>query len=169
MQKSKYANVIFDLDLTLVESTCLEDLRKARRWQDVYANIHRCALYAGMQDVFNCIREKGVQVAIVSTAPRPYLEKMVRHFSIPCHHIVGYHDAKPIKPDPAPMIKALQLLKARPEDVISFGDRGIDIVSSKRANIYAVGCQWGTKEATKLLEANCDDVIDAPQKILSYL
>lgn len=165
----RYANVIFDLDLTLVDSTCLEGLRKVRNWQEVYANIHKCVLYEGLQGVFERIRKSGTQVAIVSTAPRPYLEKMIAHFGIPCHHVVGFHDAKPIKPDPAPMLKALQLLKVRPEDVVSFGDRSIDITSSKRAGIFAVGCRWGSREEAQMLEAGCDAIIDSPREILEYL
>ena len=166
--KRKFTNVIFDLDLTLVDSTCLEELRKERKWSEVYANIDKCSLYDGLEEVFEHIRKIGVSVAIVSTAPRPYLERMVRHFNIPCDHIVGYHDAKPIKPDPATMVKALQLLKARAEDTVSFGDRSIDIISSKRAGIHAVGCLWGTKEEAHLLEVGCNAIINNPQEMLNY-
>ena len=102
--------VIFDLDLTLVDTTVLEPYRHNRDWQGAYSNISRCTLYPGIPELFDFIRRNGVQVCIVSTSPRPYVERIVRYFNIPVNAIVGYHDAKPIKPAPQPMFKALELL-----------------------------------------------------------
>lgn len=48
---------------------------------------------------------------------------------------MSYHDAKPIKPHPAPMLKALELMEVSAKQAISFGDRVIDIQASNDAGI----------------------------------
>lgn len=161
--------VIFDLDMTLVDSSNLESSRKSRDWKRVYSLIPTCHLFDGIDIIFNYIREHNIKVCIVSTSPRPYVERMVRYFNIPCNYIVGYHDASPIKPHPAPMLKALELLNEQASNVISFGDRAIDILASKRASIKSVGCCWGTKELQMLKESNPDQMIHTPISIVEYI
>jgi len=138
--------VIFDLDLTLVDTTSLERARKLRHWQDAYSLISSTTMYPGIKEVINAIKGKGIKIAIVSSSPRPYVERVVSYHQIPVDYIVGYHDAHPIKPHPAPMLMALSLMNERAENVVSFGDRAIDILASNGAGITSIACLWGTKE-----------------------
>ena len=127
--------IIFDLDLTLVDTTIVEQARHDRNWQLAYSLIPKCKLYEGMEEVLAIIRNNNINTCIVSTSPRTYVEKVVDCFKLPIQHIVAYHDAKPIKPHPAPMLKALELMGCRADEAISFGDRVIDIQASNAANI----------------------------------
>ena len=161
--------MIFDLDLTLVDTTVLEPYRHNRDWQGAYSNINRCTLYPGIPELFDYIRRNNVPVCIVSTSPRPYVERIVRFFNIPVNAIVAYHDAKPIKPAPQPMFKALELLNCPACDAVSFGDRAIDIQASKSAGVMAIACTWGTKELSSLLAARPDAVISSVSETTSYL
>ena len=99
------------MDLTLVDTTCLEELRHRREWSQVYNLIPKTSMYAGMADVLEVIRKHNIKTAIVSTSPRPYIERLIAFYNIPAQYIVSYHDAKPIKPHPAPMLKALELME----------------------------------------------------------
>lgn len=161
--------VIFDLDLTLVDSSKSEQARSRRDWTLVYSLIPSFSIYPGIPEVFDYIREKKIKVAIVSTAPRTYIERVVNYFSIPCDCIVGYHDAKPIKPHPAPMLKALCELNTSSQNTISFGDRRIDILSSNSANIKSVACLWGTKEKDLLVNSSPWQIIESPLDIIPLL
>ena len=69
-------SVIFDLDLTLVDTTICEQGRHEKNWPLVYSLIPQCAIYEGIEDVFSIIRKFGIKACIVSTSPRPYIEKM---------------------------------------------------------------------------------------------
>jgi phosphoglycolate phosphatase-like HAD superfamily hydrolase len=93
----------------------------------------------------------------------------VEYFSIPYNAIVGYHDAKPIKPHPAPMIKALELMQVDALNTISFGDRVIDIQASNAANIESIACFWGTKEKTELIKSGYKHAIIHPKEILTLI
>lgn len=162
-------SVIFDLDLTLIDTSCLEQFRHNRQWSEAYANIPNTFMYEGIGNVLDIIRKHNIPCAIVSTSPRPYVEKVVTHYNLPVQHIVSYHDAKPIKPHPAQMLKALELMGKSAKEVISFGDRAIDIQASNAAGIESVACFWGTKEKGELLRSGYSHAIVRPDEILTLI
>ena len=161
--------IIFDLDLTLVDTTIVEQARHDRNWQLAYSLIPKCKLYEGMEEVLAIIRNNNINTCIVSTSPRTYVEKVVDYFNLPIQHIVAYHDAKPIKPHPAPMLKALEHLGCSAAEAISFGDRVIDIQASNAAGIESVACFWGTKERGELLHSGYTHAIIKPEEILTLI
>ena len=167
--ETKMRKIIFDLDLTLIDTTVCEEARHQRKWQLVYSLIPQCKMYDGIAEVLDVIRKHSIPCCIVSTAPRPYVEKLVSHFNIPAQHIVGYHDAKPIKPHPAQMLKALELLGCNASEAISFGDRVIDIQASNAANIESVACFWGTKEKSELIRSGYNHAILKPSEIITLI
>lgn len=112
--------------------------------------------------MFSYIRNNYIKVAI-------YVQRVVNQFNIPTDFIVDYHDAKPIKPNPAPMIKAINLLDISPAETLSFGDRAIDILASKRPKIESIACLWGTKGKSTLLDSQYDALIDNPREIITLL
>lgn len=162
-------NIIFDLDLTLVDTTICEPARHERNWQQAYSLIPQCTLYAGIEDIFAIIRKFDIKTCIVSTSPRPYVEKLVEQFRIPAKWIVSYHDAKPIKPNPAQMLKALEIMGVNAKSTISFGDRLIDIQASNAAGIESVACFWSTKEKGELLKSGYSHAIVKPSEILTLI
>lgn len=162
-------NVIFDLDMTLVDSSVAESARKQRNWQLVYSLIPNFTLYDGLEEVFSFIRQNGIKVAIVSTAPRSYLERVCQHFDIPADAILGYHDCGKIKPAPDGMLRALEAIGSSANNTVSFGDRAIDIQASNSAGIKSVACLWGSKERYALAAVNPDDTILYPKEIIEII
>lgn len=162
-------SIIFDLDLTLVDSTIAEQARKERNWSYVYSLIPQFTVYEGLEEVFDIIRKYNIKTCIVSTSPRPYIEKVIAQFNLPIKYIVSYHDAKPIKPHPAQMLKALEIMGEPCETVISFGDRVIDIQASNAANIESVACFWGTKERKELINSEYRHAIVKPSEIITLI
>ena len=162
-------SIIFDMDLTLVDTTLLEESRHNKNWTQAYSLIPQTTMYDGMTEVLEIIRKNNIKTCIVSTSPRPYIEKLITHYNIPASYIVSYHDAKPIKPHPAPMLKALELMKVTAKEAISFGDRVIDIQASNAAGIESVACFWGTKEKKELLHSEYSHAIIKPTEILTLI
>ena len=161
--------IIFDLDLTLVDTTIVEQARHERNWTLAYSLIPKCFLYEGIKEVFDIIRKFAIDACIVSTSPRPYVERVVNHFNMPIKHIIAFHDAKPTKPHPAPMVKALELLNCTAKEAISFGDRTIDIEASNAAGIESVACFWGTKEGVLLVKSDYSHAIKHPNEIITLI
>lgn len=161
--------IIFDLDQTLVDTTLAEPYRSKRDWNGAFSVLPQCMVYEGLEQVFGIIRKYNIKTCIVSTSPKPYVQKAVELFNIPVDYIVAYHDAKPIKPHPAPMLKALELLQCQPKDAISFGDRVIDIPASNAAGIESIACFWGTKEKNELLHSEYVHAIVKPYEMLTLI
>lgn len=162
-------SIIFDLDLTLVDTTLAEQARSERNWPKAYSLIPQFTVYEGLTPIFDLIRKHNIKAAIVSTSPRPYVEKVVAHFQLPIRWIVGYHDAKPHKPNAAPMFRALEMMDEQTINTISFGDRVIDIQASNAANIESVACFWGTKERAELIRSDYRHAIVEPREIVTLI
>ena len=162
-------SIIFDLDLTLVDTTLAEQARCERNWPKAYSLIPQFTVYEGLTPIFDLIRKHDIKAAIVSTSPRVYVEKVVAHFQLPIQWIVGYHDAKPHKPNAAPMLRALEMMNEQAINTISFGDRVIDIQASNAANIESVACFWGTKERAELIRSDYRHAIVEPREIITLI
>ena len=158
--------VIFDLDQTIVDSTIAKALREQRDWQRIYPLIPKFPIYNGIMDIFDYLSQNKIEIAVVSTSPRPYCVKVIDHIKMNCKHVVSYHDAKPIKPHAAPMLKALELLKMKPAQVISIGDRAMDIESSRSAGVTSVGCLWGSDEKDLLKASKPNYLINKPTEFI---
>lgn len=71
--------LIFDLDQTLVDSQHIEHLRSLRDWPAVYKEIPTIEAYDGINDLFSIARDHHIRLAIVSSSPRPYVERVIGH------------------------------------------------------------------------------------------
>lgn len=162
-------SIIFDLDMTLVDSSCAESARKARDWQNVYKLIPSFTLFDGLRDVFDVIMKFKIKTAIVSTAPRPYVERVCEHFKIPNIGLVCYHDCPMRKPAPDQMLKALDMLSVPKRQVVSFGDRVIDIQASNKAGIESIACLWGSREISELLSSDYCHALKYPKEIITLI
>jgi phosphoglycolate phosphatase-like HAD superfamily hydrolase len=163
-----YKGVIFDLDQTLVDSSISEIHRKRCDWQLVYSLIPQFKIYFGLTRVFEVFQSKGIRTCIVTTGQRRYAQRVVNHFNIPCEFIVDYSSTPNKKPHPDQMYKALELFSLKSTEVISFGDRAIDIESSNSAGIKSVACLWGTQEKNLLINSKPDFVIEKAIDILIF-
>lgn len=158
--------VIFDLDQTLVDTSIAESSRNSRSWNKAVSFIPNFTLYEGWSEVFDYINENGIMVAIVSTSVSYYVDKVISYFNIPCDLRIAYHDVSHHKPNPESMIRVLNDLKLQPTEVISVGDRDIDIIASKNAGIFSIGCLWGNISG---FTSSPDAVISSPLEIIEYL
>ena len=57
--------------------------------------------------------------------------------------VVGADDTERHKPDPEPVLHALELLGARPDDAAYVGDSPFDVRAARAAGVYAVAVAWG--------------------------
>lgn len=157
---------VFDLDQTLVDSTCALALRKVRAWSQVYPLIPRFRLYSGIQQLLELI--SGFPIAVVTNSPRPYAERVLAHFRINVDAIVCYHDTKLHKPNPEPISLAIDRLRtsdkwksmgerlardaigSRKPCIWGIGDHPHDIRAAKAASIVPIGAAWGSDDAASL-------------------
>ena len=164
-------NVLFDLDLTLINSMAAEPLRRQRRWQQVYALIPLLVPYPGINELLTDLHVLEATLGIVTSTPRSYCQRVIRQWRWPIDASVCYHDTRRHKPDPAPFQEALSRLNTTAAHAISVGDSASDVIASKRAGICSVAALWGALDHTELLLAKpdivCESVADLRKILLS--
>jgi pyrophosphatase PpaX len=73
--------------------------------------------------------------------------------------VVGAEDTSRHKPDPEPLLAALQRLDAVPDDAAYVGDSPFDIRAAKAAGVHAVAVAWGGIHGTDVLEQERPDAL----------
>jgi HAD superfamily hydrolase (TIGR01509 family) len=161
--------VILDLDQTIVDSMCAANLRDSRRidWQEVYKLIPKFTVYDGIARLIADLRDRGVGICIVTSSPRPYCERVLRHSEIEVAHTVCYHDVPrgQSKPHPAPIVLGLQRLGITPLEGIAVGDHPKDIIAAKAAGTMAVGATWGCADRQSIIDAQPDAICDSVDEL----
>jgi pyrophosphatase PpaX len=125
----------------------------------------------GMEAVVLELSREGRRLGVVSAKRRATVE--LAFAQVPIGHffevVVGGDDTERQKPDPAPLLYALDRLGARAEEAAYVGDSPYDMQSARAAGLYAVGVSWGGIHRREALEADADVIVDTPEELLAVL
>jgi pyrophosphatase PpaX len=127
---------------------------------------------AGMDDVLVQLKDEGRRLGIVTAKRRQTVE--LAFARIPIEHlfetVVGGDETKKHKPDPEPLLLALDRLGVSPRDAVYVGDAPFDVQAAKAAGLYSVGVTWGGIHARERLDAEHPDaLVDTPEELLGVL
>jgi len=127
---------------------------------------------AGMDEVLVQLKDEGRRLGIVTAKRRQTVE--LAFARIPIEHlfetVVGGDETKKHKPDPAPLLLALERLGAAPDDAVYVGDAPFDVKAAKAAGLYSVGVSWGGIHGRERLEAEEPDaLVDTTEELLGVL
>jgi pyrophosphatase PpaX len=105
--------------------------------------IHRCLrvsfkqaeLFPEVNTLLHACRARGMQIALVTSAPRLIIDDVLPRLEIDEHFdcIVAADDVKNFKPHPEPIHQALSKLERQPSEAIMIGDSTVDILAGKAA------------------------------------
>jgi pyrophosphatase PpaX len=74
------------------------------------------------------------------------------------------------KPDPQPVLKALELLGSDPSEAAFVGDSPFDVGAGKAAGVFTVAVSWGNIHPPEtLLAEGADVLVHSPQELLDVL
>lgn len=80
--------------------------------------------------------------------------------------VVGYEDTEKHKPDPEPVLLAVEKLGGSVEDAVYVGDSPFDIGAAKAAGVFAVAVGWGgIHPDERLLEEEPDVFVHTPEEL----
>lgn len=161
--------LILDLDQTLVDSTSALSIRRSRQWSAVYAAIGGFSLYQGVRELLKVIFDCELPVAIVTSSPSSYAQRVIRHFDIDVDHLVCYHDTTQHKPHPAPIALAVERLGLGTRGVWSIGDEEKDVTASRAAGVVAGGALWGAADPDALRAADPHFIDQSPAELAARL
>jgi pyrophosphatase PpaX len=126
--------------------------------------------FAGIADVLVRLKDEGRKLGIVSAKRRSTVE--LAFARVPLGHlfdvIVGGDETERQKPDPAPLLLALDRLGAKAADAAYVGDSPYDMQAARAAAVFAVGVSWGGIHDGAALE-DADVVVDTAEELLAIL
>jgi pyrophosphatase PpaX len=127
----------------------------------------------GVEDVLETLHGEGRRLGIVTAKRRAtvrlafeVLPQLERYFDV----VVGSDDTERHKPDPEPILLALERLRATPEDAVYVGDSPFDLRAAKAAGVAAIGVTWGgIHSRERLQEEEPDALVDDAEELLGVL
>ena len=126
----------------------------------------------GIEDVLVRLKGEGRRLGIVTAKRRQTVE--LAFARLPIEHlfetVVGGDETDRHKPDPAPLLLALDRLDAAPTQAAYVGDAPFDVKAAKAAGLYSVGVTWGGIHARERLEAEHPDaLVDTAEELYAVL
>jgi pyrophosphatase PpaX len=124
----------------------------------------------GMEDVLATLQAQGRRLGIVTAKRRKTVDLAFGYLPLAGFFdaIVTGDDTVRHKPDPDPLLLALERLAAPAADAAYVGDSPYDIRAAKAAGVHAIGVTWGKIHDRDAL-ADADVVVDTPEELLAAL
>jgi pyrophosphatase PpaX len=157
--------------MRLIDPARTDELVQAYREHNapLHAELRACS---GVLRVLDTLTAEGRRLGIV-TAKRHATVRLAfdvlplqSYFDV----VVAAEDTTSHKPDPAPVLAALERLGAEPASAAYVGDAPFDVAAAKGARVYAIAATWGGIHSRDRLEAESPDaVVESPEELLAVL
>jgi pyrophosphatase PpaX len=154
-----------------LDASRVDDLVRSYREHNepLHGGLQACA---GIEDVLERLRAEGRRLGVVTAKRHATIQlafdvlPIGRYFDA----VVGSDDTSRHKPHPDPILRALELLGARPEEAAYVGDAPFDVQAAKPAGVFSVGVTWGGIHARERLAAERPDVlVESCEELLGHL
>ena len=139
---------------------CVEKYRERFNDIGIFENI----LYDGIEKLLKRLKEKGIILAVASSKPTVYVDRILRHFGI-----IGYFDVvmgselDGRRTNKADVVReTLYSLNIEDNDtVVMIGDRSHDIIGAKENGICSIGVSYGYGSRSELERSGADYIVDS--------
>jgi pyrophosphatase PpaX len=126
---------------------------------------------AGMDVVLAQLKDEGRRLGIVTAKRRLTVD--LAFARLPIEHffdvVVGGDETERHKPDPAPLLLALERLGVEADEAAYVGDSPFDMQAARAAGLYAVGVSWGRIHGREALVGDADVIVDRAEELLGVL
>jgi pyrophosphatase PpaX len=125
------------------------------------------ACFEGMVEVLATLKEQGRRLGVVTAKRRHTVDIVFEGAGIARYFdaVVGSDATERHKPHPDPVLKALELLDAKPDEAAYVGDSPFDMQAAKAAGVFAVAVAWGGIHRVE----DADVLVESPEELLGVL
>lgn len=125
--------------------------------------------YPGVSDVVKHLKDEGKTLGVVTSKNRATAYRGLAHCGLEglFDDMVAADDIDRHKPDPAPVLKALDNLAADPESTLFVGDSPHDIDAGKAAGVRTCAVEWGPFAPSQLEASGPTYQISLPSELLT--
>ena len=127
--------------------------------------------YAGVDTMMAALAEAGVEVAVATSKLKGPAQTAVRLAGLAdvVGVLVTMEDTDRHKPDPQPLLHALERLGAQPDRSVYVGDAVVYVEAARNAGMAAIGVTWGAGERDSVVAARPDVVADTVDELTAAL
>jgi pyrophosphatase PpaX len=127
---------------------------------------------AGIDELLVRLKDEGRRLGIVTAKRRKTVD--LAFDQIPLAHlfetVVGGDETERHKPDPEPLLLALDRLGASPDETAYVGDAPFDIKAAKAAGVFSIAVTWGGIHSRDRLEVDRPDaIVDDAEELYGVL
>lgn len=132
-------------------------------------------LYPGMKDLLKTLKEKGMHLALASSKPRVFVEKILEHFEISEYFeiIMGCELDGSREKKIDVIYECLRLLNSdtpiNKTDFAMVGDRKFDVEAGNEAGLASIGVTYGYGSREELETAGADLIAETVEELLDIL
>jgi pyrophosphatase PpaX len=121
----------------------------------------------GIEDVLRELKRQGRSLGVVTAKRRMTVELAFRRLAIERWFdvVVTSDDTKAHKPDPEPILLALERLGATPADAAYVGDSPFDVGAARAAGVFAIAVSWGGMHDVD----DADAIVHGTEELLDVL
>jgi pyrophosphatase PpaX len=145
----------------------LEELVEGYRsyQREHHDRLTRC--YEGVLDTVAVLRERGHPLAVVTSKGDEIANRSLAYVGLGpfMDTVVGCDSCRRHKPDPEPVLVALDRLGYRPEEALFLGDSPHDVASGNAAGVITVAALWGPFTRATLEAAAPDYYLDRIEEL----
>jgi pyrophosphatase PpaX len=127
--------------------------------------------YDGIVDAVAALDAAGCRMGIVTSKVGFMAERALVHTGLAQYMkcIVASDSTARHKPEPEPVLLALEILGVMPDEAVFVGDSPYDMQSGRAAGVHAVGVAWGAFTTDALLDAGAEVILHRPSELVSYV
>jgi len=127
------------------------------------------ALYAGVRETLDVLRERGYWMGVVTGKSLSGLEQVLNDFSLAHYFLVKRTaDHCPSKPHPAMVNECMVEMGVEPEQTTVVGDALLDMQMAQASGVQALGVSFGVAEGEALRTAGAMGIVDTFDALLEY-
>lgn len=151
-------------------NTALEYYRERFARVGMYEN----SVYDGIPELLQNLRQAGKTLAVATSKPQLYAEKILEHFGLAAHFSTiagpGFNGELPTKADViSEVLQRLHLTAADKNAAVMLGDREHDAIGAQQNKIAIIGAGYGYSSPAELAAAGVRQIVSAPQDFAEFL
>jgi pyrophosphatase PpaX len=126
--------------------------------------------FPGTRDALDAIRSRGKQMGIVTSKLQSGLRRALHLTGMEGYFdaLVAADDVTNHKPDPEPVLRALELLGANPDETVFVGDSPHDMAAGNAAGVWTAAALWGPFDRHDLAHQSPHYWLTEPTEIATF-
>jgi len=142
-------------------------------YQRQYRKLHHnyIGVFSGIEKMLSILQEKSFSLGIVTSKSKIGADLTLSSVNLGNYFplVVTVDDTKKHKPNPDPVLLALEKLNRTPEEAIYVGDSPFDIMAGNRAGVITIAVTWGMATVNELQKHNPNFCVDSREELLDVI